>query len=130
MESFESIIQVRSSWGASFGFFYHTLKVVQKSGESNFISQRNKYSFLSLAGATMIMDISIELTLTTVGRPPGDQNQTMKLTKSKYFYFISGPNPDEPCIFPFTYWETVYDKCKPGYFGSEVWIFLAGGGSS
>ena len=115
----ESIIQVRSSWGASYGFFF-TLKVVQKSGESNLISQRNKYSFLSLAGATMIMDISMELTLTTVGRPPGDQNQTMKLTKSKYFYFISGPNPDEPCIFPFTYWETVYDICKPGYFGSEV----------
>ena len=68
----------------------------------------------------MIMDISIELTLTTVRRPSGDQNQTLKLTKSKYFYFISGPNPDEPCIFPFTYWGTTFDKCKPGHFGSEV----------
>ena len=115
MESFESIIYV---------FFYHTFKVVQKSGESNLISQRNKYFFLSLAGATMIMDISIELTLTTVGRPSGDQNQTMKLTKSKYFYFISGPNPDEPCIFPFTSWGIIYDKCKPGFHGSEVMILL------
>ena len=37
---------------------------------------------------------------------------------------------NKPCIFPFTYRGAVYDKCKPGYFGSEVWIFLAGGGSS
>ena len=100
MESFESIIQVRSSWGASYGFFYHTLKVVQKSGESNLISQRNKYSFLSLAGATMIMDISIELTLTTVRRPSGDQNQTMKLTKSKYFNFLADLILTNPVYFP------------------------------
>ena len=48
-----------------------TVKMMRK-GTSK-VTIRNKYSSLRLAGATMIMDILIELILTTVRRS-GDQN--------------------------------------------------------
>ena len=47
--------------------------------------QRSKYSFLRLAGATMIMDISIKLILTTA-RPSGKPNIETK--KIELFYIL------------------------------------------
>ena len=69
----------------------------------------------------MIMDISIELILTTARRS-GDKNQPIKLKKQKHFLFsYSGPNPDEPCVFPFKYLGEESDKCLTNTFSGAVY---------
>ena len=55
----------------------------------------------------MIMDILIELILTTVRR---SGNQILRRT-FKLKLFFSGPNTNEPCIFPFRFFFKDYDKC-------------------
>ena len=55
--------------------------------ETSKVRKRNKYSFLRLAGGTMIMDILIQLILTTARRS-GDQKQKRKQKLKNIFYFI------------------------------------------
>ena len=77
---------------------------------------RKNYSFLRLAGVTMIMDISKGQILTTVGQQ-GVKCLKQKLLYLTFTFVISGPDPNKPCVFPFQYYGAEYNKCITSRLG-------------